>query len=85
MFVVVAVWVVLGETMPGDRWALERLDRLIGSSIDEPMIAVGDVTDTLVLSIVVVVVSGVLVLQRRGRTPCGSWSRPLSCSPRIRC
>ena len=65
MFVVVAVWVVISGTMPGDRWALERLDGLVGSSIDEPMIAVGDVTDTLVLSIVVVIVSGVLVLQRR--------------------
>ena len=62
VFVVVAGWVVLGETLPGDRWALMRLDGLVGSSIDEPMVAIGDVTDTLALSIVVVVVSGALVL-----------------------
>ena len=71
VFVVVAGWVVLGETLPGDRWALMRLDGLIGSSIDEPMVAIGDVTDTLALSIVVVVVSGVLVLQ--GRRQDAAW------------
>jgi undecaprenyl-diphosphatase len=71
VFVVVAVWVVLGETLPGDRWALTSLDGLGSSSIDEPMIAIGDVTDTLALSIVVVVVAGVLVL--RGRWQDSVW------------
>ena len=67
MFVVVAGWVVLGETLPGDRWALTSLEGLLGSSIDEPMIAIGDVTDALALSVVVVVVSGVLWLLGRRR------------------
>ena len=67
VFAVVAVWVVMGGALPGDRWALSSLHGRIGSSIDGPMIIVGDLTDTLALSIVVVVISGVLWLQGHRR------------------
>jgi undecaprenyl-diphosphatase len=60
VFAATAVWVVLVGALPGDRWALSSLHGRIGSSIDEPMIAVGVVTDALALDTVAAIISGVL-------------------------
>jgi membrane-associated phospholipid phosphatase len=65
VFAAVAVWVVVIGALPGDRWALRSLYGRIGSSIDEPMGVVEAITDTLALSVVVVVISGVVWVHGR--------------------
>jgi membrane-associated phospholipid phosphatase len=66
-FVVLAVWVLVGGLVPGDRWALVELHHLFGTSIDGPMRTIGDWTNTAMLSVVAVVVLGVLAVQARWR------------------
>jgi membrane-associated phospholipid phosphatase len=65
VFAAAAFWVMVVGALPGDRWALSSLYSRIGTSIDEPMIAVGVVTDALALGGVMVVVSSFLWLHGR--------------------
>jgi undecaprenyl-diphosphatase len=64
-FTAIAAWVVMEGELPGDRWVLTEFHAQVGSSIDEPMLLVGDLTDTLALGVVVVIVSAVLWLWSR--------------------
>ena len=66
-FVAIATWVAAEGPLAGDRWALIKLHEVFGTSIDDEMKLVGDATDTLALSVVAVVISGVLLLQARPR------------------
>lgn len=65
VFAVVACWVSITGSFPGDRRALTALHDAVGSSIDEPMAAVRTATDTVVLVVVAVVVAGTLASRRR--------------------
>src|SRR5688572_18193007 len=64
-FVVVAGCVMIAGSFPGDRRALIALHDVLGASIDEPMIAIGDATDTLPLVGFAVVVAAVRVWKGR--------------------
>lgn len=60
-FVVVAGWVMIAGSFPGDRRALVEIHEIVGTSTDEPMIAIGDATDGLPLIGVAVVLAAVLL------------------------
>jgi membrane-associated phospholipid phosphatase len=67
VFVVVAGVVKLDGSFPGDRWALMELHDAIGTRLDDPMVVVGDVTDTLPLIVVSVVAIALLMGAGRRR------------------
>ena len=60
-FVVVAGCIMIVGSFPGDRRALIALHEVLGTSMDEPMIAIGDATDTVPLVGVAVVVAAALL------------------------
>ena len=64
-FVVVGGCVMVAGSFPGDRRALVVLHNVVGASTDDPMIAIGDATDTLPLVGLAVVVAAVLLLAGR--------------------
>jgi membrane-associated phospholipid phosphatase len=63
----VAGVVAVVDAVPGDRWVLGQLHEIFGSSIDEPMTVVSDVTDTLALAAAALAVVAILLLQTRWR------------------
>jgi undecaprenyl-diphosphatase len=61
VFVVLAGWVVYRGSLPGDRPTLIELNDAIGTTLDEPMMAVGVATDSLAIGVAVAVIVAVLV------------------------
>jgi membrane-associated phospholipid phosphatase len=66
-FAAIAACVAAQGQLPGDRRVLIELHAHFGTSIDQPMRVVSDLTDNVALIGVVVVVSGVLLLRARWR------------------
>lgn len=61
LFVVLAGWVAYRGGVPGDRRNLVDLNDAIGTTLDEPMVAVGVATDSLAIGIAAIVIAAVLV------------------------
>ena len=60
LFIVLAGWVTAGGSLPGERRLLVELNEALGTTLDEPMVAVGVATDSLVIGVVGVLVIAVL-------------------------
>ena len=65
--VVIAIWVALHDSLPGDRWVLIQLHTALGRSIDHEMKAVSDATDTQVLFVIAIGILVALLFQGRRR------------------
>ena len=65
VFLAVTGCIMIAGSFPGDRGLLIELHEVVGTSTDEPMIAIGDATDTLPLVGIAVVVAAVLLLAGR--------------------
>ena len=64
-FVVLACWVAIAGSFPGDEWVLVHLYDAIGTSWDDAMVTVGDITDLAPLVAVSLVTAAVLIVMKR--------------------
>lgn len=61
LFLALASWVEFAGRFPGDQLALVELSQALGTTIDGPMVLVGDATDVLPLGAIAVVIVALLV------------------------
>lgn len=64
-FAVVAGWVAVRGSFPGDSAAVVTLDEWLGDSVDRPMVLVRRLTDTAALAVVAGIVMVALLIRRR--------------------
>ncbi len=65
LFVGLAGWIASGRSLAGDRWALVELDEVLGTAIDEPMIWIGDATDSVPIGAIALIAVALLALVGR--------------------
>ena len=65
LFSVLAVWISVDGSLPGDRAVLLEMHQVLGTSVNDPMAMLGDVTDTWALAALTAFVLVVLVAVHR--------------------